>query len=157
MSNDEGRTICLHLPSRLGFERVAMEAAGSAAKLIGFHRSRMDDLRTAVSEACINAMEHAHKLNAEMAVIVALRVGDESLQVDVADQGGGVPDRIDEPDIRRQFAGEQDVRGWGIFLIRSLMDDVQFNVESDLGNVTRMVIRLAPPSDDDAQPSAQPA
>jgi serine/threonine-protein kinase RsbW len=145
------RTIELHLPSRLGYERVAMDAAGSAARLMGFHQSRIEDLRTAVSEACINAMEHAHEFNAATKVVVALNIGDADLTIDVADQGEGIPESVESPDIKQKITGEQNARGWGIFLIRSLMDEAEFNVRSEYGNATRMLIRLDPeaPTDDD--------
>ncbi len=145
------RTIELHLTSRSGYERVAMDAAGSAAKLMGFHQSRVEDLRTAVSEACINAMEHAHEYNAATKVVVALNIGDADLTIDVADQGEGVPELVEKPDIARKFTGEQSARGWGMFLIKSLMDKAEFNVRSEHGNTTRMVIRLdlEAPTDDD--------
>ena len=145
----EMRTIQLRLPSRLGYERVAMDAGSAAAKLMGFHESRVEDLRTAISEACINAMEHAHAFNASMKVVVALTMGEDSLQIDIADQGGGMPEAIQTPDITSKFEGEQETRGWGIFLIKSLMDEVQFNVSSEVGNSTRMIIRLDPPDEDD--------
>ena len=147
------KTIELQLPSRLGYERVAMDAAAAAAKLIGFHKSRIDDLRTAVAEACINAIEHAHKFNSAMKVVVALNIGDEHLQIDVTDQGEGLPESVEPPDIEKKFAGEQQARGWGMFLIKALMDEVEFNVHSDHGNATRMVIRLDPHAPDSERTS----
>lgn len=138
------RAIELQLPSQLGYERVAMDAAAAAAKLIGFHQSRIDDLRTAVAEACINAIEHGHKFNAAMKVVVVFDIGDEHLQIDVTDQGDGPPESIESPDIGKKIAGEQEARGWGMFLIKALMDEVEFNVHSERGNATRMVIRLDP-------------
>ena len=45
----------LRLPSRLGFEKVAMSTAASLAALMGFEPDRIEDLKTAISEACINA------------------------------------------------------------------------------------------------------
>ena len=147
----EMRTIHLKLPSKLGYERVAMDAGSAAAKLMGFHTSRVEDLRTAISEACINAIEHAHRFNASMKVVVALTMGEDSLLIDVADQGEGLPDAIQTPDLSSKFEGDQCARGWGIFLIKSLMDEVQFNVTSELGNVTRMIIRLDPAEDEDEQ------
>ena len=53
-------TVELKIPSELGYEKVAMAAAGSVAKKMGFTADRVDDLKTAVSEACINAIEHGH-------------------------------------------------------------------------------------------------
>jgi serine/threonine-protein kinase RsbW len=154
MNKAETRTIQLRLPSKLGYERVAMDAAGAAAKLMGFHVSRVEDLRTAVSEAIINAMEHAHKFNAKTKVVVGLTIGEDSLLVDVADQGNGMPESVVTPDITSKFEGEQGPRGWGMFLIKSLMDEVHFNVNSEQGNLTRMVIRLDPPESDEEEAGA---
>jgi serine/threonine-protein kinase RsbW len=142
---EETRTIELQVPSKAGYERVAMDAAGAAARLMGFAPSRVEDLRTAVSEACINAMEHGHQFNAAMKVVVILTMHDEALEVEIADKGQGCPDVVEPPDIKRKFEGEQPSRGWGMFLIKALMDEVDINVRSEIGNVTRMVVRLAPP------------
>lgn len=140
----EMRTIQLEVPSTLGYERVVMDAAAAAAKIMGFHRSRIDDLRTAVAEACINAIEHGHKFNSAMMVVVAMTIDDDMLQIDVVDQGKGPSEAVETPDIEKKIAGEQRPRGWGMFLIRSLMDEVRFNVRSEMGNVTRLIIRLEP-------------
>lgn len=138
-------TVELQVPSTAGYERVAMDAAASVARLVGFRQSRIEDLKTAVAEACINAMEHAHKFNEAMKVVVALTVQDSTLRIDVVDQGSGMQNNPTDPDISRKFSGEQAARGWGMFLIKALMDEVEFNVRSELGNVTRMIIRLEPP------------
>ena len=62
----------LRLPSRLGFEKVAMDTAASVAALMGFTDDRVQDLKTAVSEACINAIEHGNQLNESLSVVVTL-------------------------------------------------------------------------------------
>jgi serine/threonine-protein kinase RsbW len=41
----------VRLPSRLGYEKVAMSTAASVAKLMGFREDRIEDLKTAVAEA----------------------------------------------------------------------------------------------------------
>ncbi len=56
-------TVEVRLPSRLGYEKVAMSTAAAVAKLMGFREDRVEDLKTAVAEACINAMEHGNRLN----------------------------------------------------------------------------------------------
>ena len=49
-------TVEVRLPSRMGYEKVAMSTAASVAKLMGFREDRIEDLKTAVAEACINAI-----------------------------------------------------------------------------------------------------
>jgi len=58
---DADKRIELHIPSVLGFERVAMETPASLAKKIGFTEDRIEDLKTAVSEARLNANKHGNK------------------------------------------------------------------------------------------------
>src|SRR5215212_9355031 len=83
------RVIHLHIPSELGYEKVAMGAVRSVAHAMGFSTDRIADLQTAVAEACTNAMEHGNRLNAATRVEVVLTVGDDSLEVDVKDKGQG--------------------------------------------------------------------
>ena len=137
---DAGK-IELHIPSVPGAEKAAMERAASLAKEMGFPDDRIEDLKTAVAEACINAMEHGNRLDASTKVGVTLTVADRKLQVDVRDQGKGVAE-AEQPDIDRKMEGKEKTRGWGIFLIRSLMDEVQFGSAPEGGGVVRMVIHL---------------
>ena len=54
------RTVELKIPSEPGFEKVAMRLAAEVAERMGFSPERIDDLRTAVSEACLNAIRHGN-------------------------------------------------------------------------------------------------
>ena len=142
MRKKSREVIELAVPSRLGLEQVAVDAAASLAKLMGFSEDRIEDLKTAVEEACINAIEHGNKENANIKVLVELAADDSELQVNIHDQGEGIPESIERPDIDAKMAGKQTSRGWGLFLIQSLMDEVEFNRDPEKGNVTRIVIRL---------------
>jgi len=132
----------LAIPSRLGLEQVAMDVAASVAKLMGFSEDRIEDLKTAVDEACINAIEHGNQQNANVKVLVELIAEDNKLQVDIHDRGKGIRGKIQKPDIDARIAGKQPSRGWGLFLIQSLMDEVEFDWNPETGGVTRMVIYL---------------
>jgi serine/threonine-protein kinase RsbW len=81
------RVVELHLPSRLGYEKVAMDAAASLARRMGFSADRVDALRTALAEAITNAIEHGNAHDAQMRVLVMLTVRPSELVVSVADQG----------------------------------------------------------------------
>ncbi len=133
----------IHIPSVLGYEKVAMDSAAAVAELMSFHRSRIDDLRTAVSEACTNAMEHGNRLKKDTVVLISLRMGKESLEVNVEDRGHGLTRNIPEPSIEEQLDDSNDRRGWGMFLIKNLVDEVEFKKVPQGGNVTRMVIHLS--------------
>ncbi|HLK65746.1 MAG TPA: ATP-binding protein [Bryobacteraceae bacterium] len=133
----------LRLPTRLGFEKVAMNTAASVASIMGFSEDRIDDLKTAVAEACINAIEHGNKLNERLSVVVTLAMSEEALEVKIRDQGGGVHAAMHVPDIDRKMRGEEDPRGMGMFLIQALVDEVEY-VSGRSGSYARLVIRLNP-------------
>lgn len=142
MATTNKEVIELFVPSRLDFEQVAVDAAASLARLMGFSDDRIEDLMTAVEEACINAIEHGNQENSNVKVLVELIVDDSKLQVDVHDRGKGIPSNIQKPDIDAKIAGKQSARGWGLFLIQNLMDEVEFDWNPETGGVTRMVIHL---------------
>lgn len=130
----------LHLPSTLGCEKVAMDFAASVASAMNFPPQRVEDLKTAVAEACINAIEHGNRLDATTKVGISLTVGPDRLQVAVHDEGTGIGTVV-VPHLDSQIAGTTDTRGWGIFLIKSLMDEVTFE-STPGGNVIKMIIHL---------------
>jgi serine/threonine-protein kinase RsbW len=136
----------VRLPSRMGFEKVAMSTAASVAKLMGFREDRVEDLKTAVAEACINAIEHGNRQNEKLSVGVVLSVGADSLEVKVLDDGKGMdrkPGLVSKPDIDRKMHGDEGPRGMGMFLIQALVDEAEWVVGAD-GNSSyvRLVIRL---------------
>jgi serine/threonine-protein kinase RsbW len=136
-------TVEVRLPSRLGFEKVAMSTAASVAKLMGFREERIEDLKTAIAEACINAIEHGNRLNEKLSVGVVLSAGTDQLEIKVMDDGKGMKQGPVKPDIDRKMHGEEDPRGMGMFLIQALVDEAEWVVGSNgKGSYVRLVIRL---------------
>lgn len=130
----------LHLPSALGVEKVAMDFAAAVAKTMNFPADRVEDLKTAVAEACTNAIEHGNKMDASTKIGISLTVDKGRLQVAVQDEGAGIG-QVPTPNIDSQIDGKTETRGWGIFLIKSLMDEVSFESTPE-GNVVKMIIHL---------------
>jgi len=87
MTEAKSTTVEVRLPTRMGYEKVAMSTAASVAKLMGFPEDRVEDLKTAVAEACINAIEHGNRLNEKLSVGVVLNAGADALEVKVIDDG----------------------------------------------------------------------
>jgi len=135
------KNIELHIPSVMGYEKIAMECAASMAKKMGFTEDRIEDLKTAVAEACLNAIEHGNKMDTSSKVGITLTAEESRLQVSVKDEGKGI-DKIPTPSIENKIKGEDKPRGWGIFLIKSLVNEVTFEARPEGGNVTKMVIYL---------------
>lgn len=135
-------SIELRLPSRLGYEKIAMSTAASVASIMGFDEERVEDLKTAVAEACINAMEHGNKLDETLSVGVILSMDATELEVKVLDAGSGPHVAIHAPDIDRKMHGEEPSRGMGMFLIQSLVDEAEWVSSPPSGSYVRLVIRV---------------
>ena len=143
MSDRRTTNVEVRLPSRMGFEKVAMSTAASVAKLMGFREERIDDLKTAIAEACINAIEHGNRLNEKLSVGVILSAGVDALEIKVMDDGKGMKSLPTKPDIDKKMHGEEDPRGMGMFLIQALVDEAEWVAGADgRSSYVRLVIRL---------------
>jgi len=143
MSESKSTTVEMRLPTKLGYEKVAMSTAASVAKLQGFPEDRIEDLKTAVAEACINAIEHGNRLDEKLSVGVVLKAGTDTLEVKVLDDGKGISKQPPKPDIDRKMHGEEDPRGMGMFLIQALVDEVEWVPGADgKSSYVRLVIKL---------------
>jgi serine/threonine-protein kinase RsbW len=143
MTSTRSTTVEVRLPSRMGFEKVAMQTAASVAKLMGFREERIEDLKTAVAEACINAIEHGNRLNERLSVGVVLSAGTDELEVKVMDDGKGIQKTPEKPDIDRKMHGEEDPRGMGMFLIQALVDEAEWVAGTNgKASYVRLVVRL---------------
>lgn len=143
MNEKKSTTVEVRLPSRMGYEKVAMSTASAVAKLMGFREDRVEDLKTAVAEACINAIEHGNRLNEGLSVGVVLSAEADKLEVKVIDDGKGISKKPARPDIDRKMHGEEDPRGLGMFLIQALVDEAEWVAGTEgKSSYVRLVIRL---------------
>jgi serine/threonine-protein kinase RsbW len=133
----------LKLPSKLGYEKLAMAASALIAEGMGFAPGKIEDLKTAVGEACVNAIEHGNKLHEDKRVTVLFGISRSSLVVDVLDEGdGSVFQMAQDSRIKEKIEGREPARGLGLFLIRSLMDEAEFLPRTQ-GTMLRMVVHLS--------------
>ncbi len=135
----------LSLPSKLGHEKVAMSTAASVAQLMGFSEDRVEDLKTAVAEACINSIEHGNRMDESLKVGVILSMTATTLEVRVCDQGSGPRGQTRLPDIDSKMDGAENPRGMGMFLIQALVDEVEWINSQQSGSCARLVIYLKKP------------
>ena len=137
------------LPSTLGYEKVARDAAETIAREMGFSNDRIEDLKTAVAEACMNAIEHGNMEDRATSVTVLLSAASDSLEIRIQDRGRQViPNPLPLP------GGSDKSRGWGMFFIQSLMDEVEFTELPEGGNLVKMTIFLGT-DDEDADDIAE--
>lgn len=143
------RTIAeFSLPSEPGNERIAMERVADVA---GEHlpAARLERLKTAVAEATMNAMEHGNRYRPDADVDIRVAVSRTALSVYVTDHGGGrsIPEP-ETPDLDAKVAGEQAPRGWGLFLIKNMVDDLRVTSD-DTHHTLQLVFELKGDDDED--------
>jgi serine phosphatase RsbU (regulator of sigma subunit)/anti-sigma regulatory factor (Ser/Thr protein kinase) len=113
-------------PSQPGNERQAIERVAQAVQGLGLPAGRLEKLKTAVGEATMNAMEHGNRYRPDVPVKIRVVAGAQQLSVFITDAGGGreIP-QAETPDIQAKLDGQQSPRGWGLFLIRNMVDDLR--------------------------------
>src|SRR5436190_1635030 len=128
----------LTVPSQPGNERIAMEQVTEAVEGLHMPSKRLDQLKTAVAEATMNAMEHGNHYLPDKPVSIKVLASQAALSVRITDHGGThtlPPDTgIETPDIEAKLAEIQTPRGWGLFLIKNMVDEM--NISSDASHHT---------------------
>ncbi len=121
------------LPSEPGNERLALDRVAGTVQGLGLSEARLERLKTAVAEATMNAIEHGNGNRPEIPVEVEVTQNGDEIIVAISDQGGeknagdgdsdgaGAGDH-EEPDLVKKLDGGQSPRGWGLFLIRNMVD-----------------------------------
>jgi anti-sigma regulatory factor (Ser/Thr protein kinase) len=126
----ERQLAAFEVASEPGNERLAIAQVAEAVTGLGLPGPRLERLKTAVGEATMNAIEHGNGNRPELPVQVGVVADDTDLTVRITDQGGQRPfPEVQTPDLEAKLAGEQTPRGWGLFLIKNMVDDLRTTVD----------------------------
>ena len=143
--SEEGNEFELILPMGADNELLAATTVEQVARRLDFTPAAINQIKTAIVEACINASEHS--LSPERKIYQRFRVEDDKLVITISSRGV-VPVNIngnllheetEDEQIRQGESGTQaeQRRGWGLKLIKTLMDEVEFE-RVDEGTSLRM-------------------
>ena len=123
----------LSIPSEPGNERRATEEVARAVSGLGLPERTLERLKTAVAEATMNAMEHGNRYNPEVPVKIQVWLLEECLLVRIIDRGSGPPPNPNAqmPDLEAKLEGMQTPRGWGLFLIKNMVDEIRVSGNPD--------------------------
>ena len=111
---------------------LARNAIASFARICGFTADEVDDIKLAAGEALSNAVEHGVS-DRSNGFSVRCQFEDEELSIEIRDNGRG----FEAVDVRDATPIEQRNRGFGIFIMRRLMDAVQFDRNGTMVRLTR--------------------
>jgi anti-sigma regulatory factor (Ser/Thr protein kinase) len=104
---------------------------------------KLERLKTAVAEATMNAMEHGNKYSEDKPVLIEVARDNRNLTVTITDRGGSQPilEEAETPDLTAKLAGRQSTRGWGLYLIQNMVDEMRV-VSDDVHHSVNLVIHL---------------
>jgi serine phosphatase RsbU (regulator of sigma subunit)/anti-sigma regulatory factor (Ser/Thr protein kinase) len=128
--------------SKAGNERQAMEGVAAAVAPLAIDPRRLEQLKTAVAEATMNAIEHGNDGREELPVDIEVALAGGVLTVRITDEGiCGPIVEPETPDLDLKLAGLQKPRGWGLFLIENMVDEIRV---SDTGgrHTVELVLNL---------------
>ncbi|MEJ2711525.1 MAG: SpoIIE family protein phosphatase [Anaerolineales bacterium] len=116
----------LSIPSQPGNERQAIQQVATVVEGLGMEPARLERLKTAVAEATMNAMEHGNQYQPDRPVNIRVSAAAGRLCVAISDHGAGqVSTPVGAPDLDAKLQGLQSARGWGLFLIENMVDELK--------------------------------
>lgn len=135
------------IPMGSDTELIAAHTVEQIARRVNFQPEAINQIKTALIEACINASEHS--LSPDRKIYQRFRVEDDKLVVTVASRGvvpaslAGTSTGTNGQEAGARNEKEDGRRGWGLKLIQTLMDEVEFERVDD-GTQLRMTKYLRP-------------
>ncbi len=121
--------IYLKIPAQSKYVSLVRLTVASIANNMGFNMEEIDDIKVAVGEACSNAIIHG---KSDDIVDIIFSVKEDKLIVEIIDSGDGfIVQKYEKPDL-----DNPKETGLGIFIIKTLMDDV--SIESKVGEGTKI-------------------
>jgi serine/threonine-protein kinase RsbW len=116
----------LEIKSRTENLAEIREFINSAAEDSGFSKETIDNIILAVDEACTNIIKHAYKYLPDGKIILTLKTDKNTFTIDIIDYGKSFePGLVPNPDLQKYF-DEKRVGGLGMYLMKTLMDDVKY-------------------------------
>ena len=133
--------LTLNLPAVPEVELVAAKAVELVGRDLGLSSTWIESVAVATVEACLNAIEHGNQRGFTVRIGTQAAEGEHWLVIEVEDHGGGFDPEAPVAPAGSRKHGSAPNRGWGLKLIRDLMDDVEVQSRPGL-TVVRMKRRI---------------
>jgi serine/threonine-protein kinase RsbW len=114
------------------------EFISGAARECGFGEEDISKIALAVDEACTNIIKHAYKYDPNESITVTVSTRNGAFEVAIRDSGRDFhPETISTPDMR-EYLEHYRRGGLGVYLMRSLMDKVEYDIRPGVANIVRL-------------------
>jgi serine/threonine-protein kinase RsbW len=138
------RTFSLKVPSNTENLAMIRDFVNGIGTRAGLPPAEVAKLELAVDEACANVIEHAYGPEAIKEVSVRATLDEDTVQIDVIDTGQGFdPSSIPAKSLE-ELVAERKSGGLGMRLMKSLVDEVYYEMIPGQKNELRMIKRLKP-------------
>ncbi len=133
------KTYRLKIPSQTDNLEIIREFVAKIAERYGFDDEDVSKIELAVDEACANVIKHAYGKNQRKPIDIIIKVDARKLTVIVSDRGKGFdPRSMKVPDMK-EYLSEMRVGGLGLYLMETLMDEVEFDIKPGKRNQVKLV------------------
>ncbi len=111
----------------------------TVADKAGFVADDVSKIELAVDEACANVIKHAYSRETKEPIDIVIEIDYKKLAIIITDHGKGFDvKKISKQDVK-DYIAEMRVGGLGIYLMKALMDEVEFNSQPGLKTQVKMV------------------
>ena len=133
----ESGDVELIIPMIPEMELTASKTAEAVGEFMKLGRDRIDEIKLALIEACINAFEHSG--SADGRISIQFEIGAEAVTIRITDRGQGFDLSQVRDELEGRHAAGKRTRGWGLKIMQELMDEVR--VESGKGGTTITMVK----------------
>ena len=129
MVKDQPPAIDLVIPILPNMELAATKTAQAVADYMKLSEEETAEVSMALIEACINAFEHGKGKEEDNNIHIRFILRPDALVIEIKDKGFGFDvSKVEMPEIAKKIHSNRK-RGWGLQLMRELMDEV--TIDSD--------------------------
>jgi serine/threonine-protein kinase RsbW len=129
----------LRIPSMTDNLQLIRDFVIKIAAKTGFSEENQEQVALAVDEACTNVIKHAHKYNATQPIDILIQTDAAKIKITISDQGSGFdPSSLSKPDLKK-LTKEASHGGLGIYLMQTLMDEVDYNFNPGIKNQVQLI------------------
>ena len=134
----QDRDVDLSIPILPEMELTAMKTAEAVGEFMNLDQTKIEEVKVALIEACINAFEHSRSEDGR--VDISFDIGDDGLAITISDDGQGFDLEDAQAETEKRRSGGDRKRGWGLTIMKELMDEVTIE-SSEKGTTLTMVKR----------------
>jgi len=133
----------IHIESRTERLIEVREFISEEARAFGFNDEEVSKIALAVDEACTNIIKHAYKFDPTKHITVTVNTRDRAFEVTILDSGLRFNPAVLHPPDMKEYLTHYRKGGLGVYLMRSLMDKVEYVMEPGKMNEVRLTKYLS--------------